>query len=54
MSKGERELDIVAMAVPLQRGTGHAVGALAVMMPLRRFQFMNHDERLELLRDTAA
>lgn len=52
MSKGERELDIVA--VPLQRGTGHAVGALAVMMPLRRFQFMNHDERLELLRDTAA
>lgn len=38
------------MAVPLSGGAGHAVGALALVMPLRRFEFMNHDK----LRDTAA
>lgn len=42
------------MAVPLSGGACHAVGALALVMPLRRFEFTNHDKLLELLRDTAA
>lgn len=54
VSKGELEPDIAAMAVPLSTGTGHALGALALVMPLRRFEFMNHDKLLDLLRETAA
>lgn len=58
ISKGELEPDIAAIAVPLASassgGTGPAAGALALVLPLRRFEFMNHDKLLEWLRDTAA
>jgi DNA-binding IclR family transcriptional regulator len=54
VSKGELKSNIAAMAVPLSGNTGHAVGALALVMRLHRLEFMNHDKLRELLRDTAA
>ncbi len=54
LSRGELESDVAAIAVPFFASGSHAVGALALVIPLRRFEFMHHAKLLELLHDTAA
>jgi DNA-binding IclR family transcriptional regulator len=49
ISKGELEPDVGSIAVPFFDEGPHAVGALALVIPARRIEFMNHGKLLELL-----
>lgn len=49
VSKGELEPDVGAIAVPFFDEGPQAVGALALVIPARRIDFMNHAKLLELL-----
>lgn len=53
LSTGELESDVGAIAVPFFGEGPYAVGALALVITLRRIEFMNHDKLLELLTATA-
>jgi DNA-binding IclR family transcriptional regulator len=50
ISKGELEANVCAIATPLFTDGPQAIGALALVIPLRRFEFMNHEKLLELLK----
>jgi len=52
LSKGELESDVGAVAVPFFGEGSHAVGALALVIPLRRIELMNYEKLLELLNAT--
>ena len=54
ISKGELEADVGAIAVPILGQSALAVGALALVIPIRRLEFMNHEQLLELLREAAS
>ncbi len=49
ISKGELEPDVGAIAVPLFGQATAAIGALALVMPVHRVEFMNHEKLLDLL-----
>lgn len=53
LSKGELEPDVGAIAVPFYGDTTHAIGALALVVPLVRIDLMNYDKLLDLLVRTA-
>lgn len=53
LSSGELESDVGAIAVPFFGEGPYAVGSLALVIPVRRIEFMNHDKLLELLTATA-
>jgi len=53
MSRGELESGVGAIGVPFFGSGPQAVGALALVIPLRRFEFMHHAKLLELLQVTA-
>ncbi|HWK62939.1 MAG TPA: IclR family transcriptional regulator [Eoetvoesiella sp.] len=53
LSKGELEPSVGAIAVPFFDEGPQAVGALALVIPARRIEFMNYDKLLELLAATA-
>jgi len=53
ISKGELEAEVGAIGVPLFADGPQAVGALAIVIPMRRFDLMHHEKLLELLKETA-
>lgn len=53
ISKGELEKTVGAIGVPLFANGPQAIGALALVIPLQRFEFMNHEKLLELLKTVA-
>jgi len=53
LSKGELEQDVGAIAVPFYGDTTHAIGALALVVPILRIDLMNYEKLLDLLVATA-
>lgn len=49
LSRGELQPEVGAIAVPFYGNSTQAIGALALVVPMRRFDFMNHEKLLELL-----
>lgn len=54
ISRGELEPQMSSIGVPLfSNSNPQAIGALALVAPLRRFEFMDHEKLLEQLKATA-
>ena len=54
VSRGELEPQLGSIAVPFFGDSSHAIGALTLVIPVRRLDFMNHEKLLELLLKVAA